>query len=243
MYGWQVPPSHPCVLLLAALGAVAGCRVTAPERVVEGHHELCCKAANADNLGFVGCRASSSCRGNERVWVRGPVSCGPADAPRCAGGRCCELDLGAVAQLDLGVEVQFDGAHVDAEPPGSSSDRSEDRVLEPGEDSIEAPAPEPMPIVPVPLDWQARPTAVTIPKLLCPATLERGVVGSVVLLVDVDASGRVTEAKIRSGVDPQCDALAREALLHAEFEPARMPAGQPIASSTTWVYEFTAGGD
>jgi TonB family protein len=220
-------PSHPRVLLLAALCALAGCRVTEPESVVEGHHELCCKAANADNLGFVGCRASSSCRTSERVWVRGPVTCAPPDAQRCAGGRCCELDLRAVAQLELDTEVRFDGARVDAEP------------REPIVDPVTEPAPEPVPIVPVPIDWQARPTAVSIPKIVCPATVERGVVGLVELRVEVDASGRVTEVSIRRGIDPQCDELAREALLHAEFEPALTPAGQAIASSVTWTYEFS----
>jgi TonB family protein len=218
------------VLLLAALCALAGCRVTEPQSVVEGHHELCCKAANADNLGFVGCRASSSCRTSERVWVRGPVTCAPPDAQRCAGGRCCELDLGAVTQLDLDAEVRFDGARVDAELP------------EPAPELDREPAPEPALIVPVPLDWQARPTAITIPKLVCPATVERGIVGTVELRIEVDASGRVTEASIRSGTDPVCDALAREALLHAEFEPARTPDGQAIASSLTWMYEFTRDG-
>jgi TonB family protein len=233
-----VPPSHLRVLLglLALLGS-AGCRVTAPESVVEGHHELCCKSANPDNLGFVGCRASSSCRTSERVWVRGPVTCAPPEPQRCAGGLCCELDLGAVAQLELDAEVRFDGARIDAELPESALELAPDLAREPARE----PASEPAVIVPVPLDWQARPTAVTIPKLLCPATVERGVVGSVVLRVDVDASGRVTEVSIRSGIDPQCDELAREALLHAEFEPALTPAGQAIASSSTWVYEFTEG--
>lgn len=227
--------------LLALLG-LAGCRVTEPEQVVEGHHELCCKSANPDNLGFVGCRASSSCRASERVWVRGPVTCTPPDAQGCAGGRCCELDLGAVALLDLDVEVRFDGARVDAEPPDPVVDSGIDSAGDPAGDPVRDPAPEPAPIVPVPLDWQARPTAVSIPKLLCPATVERGVVGSVELRVDVDASGRVTEVSIVRGIEPQCDELAREALLHAEFEPALTPSGRPLASSSTWVYEFARDG-
>lgn len=234
-YGSQVPPSRACVFLgLLALLGLAGCRVTEPEAVVAGHHELCCKAANADNLGFVGCRTSSSCRSNERVWVRGPVTCAPLDPQRCAGGRCCEIDLGAVALLEHDAEVRFDSSHVDAEPPELAPETLADPVRQL--------APEPATIVPVPLDWQARPTPITIPKLVCPATVERGVVGSVELHVEVDASGHVTEATIRGGIDPQCDALAREALLHAEFEPARAPAGQPIASSLTWVYEFSKDG-
>jgi hypothetical protein len=195
--------------LFATACALAGCRVTEPERVVAGHHELCCKAANSDNLGFVGCRASSSCRTSERVWVRGPVTCEPPDAQRCAGGRCCELDLEALALLDL------DAATLVGDPHG-------DRPVEPETPvPVFEPAPEPWPIVPVPLDWQARPTPVTIPKMLCPATVERGVVGEVVLDIVVDANGKVTEASVRTGFDLQCDTLARDALLHAEFEPAR----------------------
>jgi TonB family protein len=224
-------------MLLAALCALAGCRVTEPEAVVAGHRELCCKAANPDNLGFVGCRASSKCRSNERVWVRGPVTCAPLDAQRCAGGRCCEIDLGAVTLLEHDAEVRFDSSQIDAEPP----ELAPDPVADPVADPVRQPTPAPVAIVPVPLDWQARPTAITIPKLVCPATVERGVVGSVELRVEVDATGHVTEASIRSGIDPQCDALAREALLHAEFEPARTPAGQPIASSVTWVYDFSKG--
>lgn len=215
-------PGHPRTLLLATLCALAGCRVSEPERVVAGHHELCCKAANPDNLGFVGCRASSSCRTSERVWVRGPVTCEPPDAQRCSGGRCCQLDLEALALLELDAAEVVDGPHVDA----------------PVEAAVE-PAPGPALIVPVPLDWQPLPTPVAIPKMLCPATVERGVVGEVVLHIEVDASGHVTNAAIRSGFDAQCDALARDALLHAEFEPARTPEGVAIASSLTWVYAFT----
>jgi TonB family protein len=222
-----VPPSHPRLLLgLLGLLGVAGCRVTEPERVVAGHHELCCKAANPDNLGFVGCRASSSCRTSERVWVRGPVTCAPPDAQRCAGGRCCQLDLEALALLEVDAAAVVDGPAVEPVPSQAAT----------------KPAPEPLPIDPVPLEWQARATPVSIPKLLCPATVERGVVGEVVLHVEVDASGRVTEATVRTGIDPQCDTLARDALLHAEFEPARTPAGQAIASSLTWVYPFTTDG-
>jgi TonB family protein len=215
-----VQPGHPRVLLLATLCALAGCRVSEPKRVVAGHHELCCKSANADNLGFVGCRTSRSCRTSERVWVRGPITCEPPDPQRCAGGRCCQLDLEALALLGLDAAQVVDGPHADAPVEAES-------------------APAPALIIPIPLDWQPRPTPVTIPKLLCPATVERGLVGEVLLHIEVDASGQVTHAEIRRGFDPQCDALARDALLHAEFEPARTPEGLEIASSLTWVYAFT----
>jgi TonB family protein len=228
-YSERVPKTHPRVFfgLLAALCGLPGCRVDHPEQVVAGHHELCCKAANADNLGFVGCRASRSCRTSERVWVRGPVTCAPADPQRCSGGRCCQLDLEAIATLELDPSAMVEGPELAREP-----------ALEP----VREPAPNPALIVPVPLDWQAHPTPITIPKLVCPASVERGVVGSVVLQIEVDASGHVSAAEIRSGFDPECNALARDALLHAQFEPARTPAGQSIASSLAWVYEFTLDG-
>jgi TonB family protein len=212
--------------LLAVPWALAGCRVSESEPVVAGHHELCCKAANPDNLGFVGCRASSSCRTSERVWVRGPVTCEPPDAQNCAGGRCCKLDLEALALLELDAEAVVDAPTIEAL----------------GEATPREPAPAPALIVPVPLDWQPRPTPVAIAKLLCPATVERGIVGEVLLDIEVDANGHVTAAEVRSGIDPQCDTLARDALLHAEFEPARTPEGVAIASSLTWVYAFTRDG-
>ena len=62
------------VPLLLALGCRVGPGASAP---VEGHLELCCKAAREDNVSFVGCRATSYCRAAESVWVRGPLACGP----------------------------------------------------------------------------------------------------------------------------------------------------------------------
>lgn len=206
--------------LLAALCSLAACRGGETEAVVAGHHELCCKSAEPDNITFVGCRTSKSCRASERVWVRGPVTCEPPDEQRCAGGRCCKLDLEALATLEI------DPAQVVESAPEPASE----------------PTPEPAPLVPVPLDWQAKPTAVSVPKLVCPATVERGVLGSVVLHVEVDANGRVIAAQVQQGIDPQCDALARDALLHAEFEPAHAPDGRPIGSSLIFVYDFTRDG-
>jgi TonB family protein len=104
-----------------------------------------------------------------------------------------------------------------------------------------APAPDPAAITPIPLDWQPLPKPVSVPLLVCPATAERGVTGVVVMQVEVDETGAVTEVVIRNGFDPECDALARDALLHADFEPARSPDGEPIASSLRYEYEFTLG--
>ena len=185
-----------------------------------GDLELCCKQA-IDDVSFVGCRPTSICRASESVWIRGPLTC-TADTPdECAGGRCCTLDLEALATR--GSVVTPDKLVVDTAP-------------EP--EPALAPPPEPAAISPIPLDWQPLPKPVSVPLLVCPATAERGVTGSVVMHVEVDETGKVTEVVIRKGFEPECDALARDALLHSEFEPARSPDGKPIASSLRHEYEF-----
>jgi hypothetical protein len=45
---------------------------------------------------------------------------------------------------------------------------------------------------------------------------------------------------IRKGFEPECDALARDALLHAQFEPALSPERTPIASSLRYEYTFAS---
>jgi TonB family protein len=174
-----------------------------------GDLELCCKAANDDDISFVGCRPAGLCRANESVWVRGPLTC--ASGPECAGGHCCALDL-------------EDGEVVVATKPIA--------IDEPERTPVVEPAPEPASITPVPLDWTPAPTPVMVPKLVC----EVG--GTVMLDVEVDETGRVTEVEIRERLDPECDALARDALLHAEFEPALTPDGRAVASSLAYAYEF-----
>ena len=122
---WLVRVLCPALLVVAA----AGCRGAPADAPVDGHHELCCKAANPDNVSFVGCRATGYCRTGEEVWVRGPVSCTTAGPEHCAGGRCCKL---VVEVPDL-PETEAEG---DASAP-------------------ETPTPEPAPVVPVPLDLHA----------------------------------------------------------------------------------------
>lgn len=185
-----------------------------------GDLELCCKHA-IDDVTFVGCRATGICRASESVWIRGPLTC-TADTPdECAGGRCCTLDLEALATR--GNVVTPDKLVVDTPASTPSTE----------------PTPDPAPISPIPLEWQPLPKPVSMPLLVCPATAERGVTGTVVMQVEVDETGAVTDVVIRSGFDPECDALARDALLHADFEPARSPDGEPIASSLRYEYEFT----
>ena len=106
----------------------AGCRGKSTDAPVTGHHELCCKAANADNVSFVGCRASNYCRAGEEVWVRGPV--------RCTGGGECAL---AVEVAALEPEAESDAA---AEPPPEAPPPAP--VVAPPP-PVEAPPPPPPP--------------------------------------------------------------------------------------------------
>ncbi|WP_146156129.1 hypothetical protein, partial [Enhygromyxa salina] len=108
--------------VLALLG-LAGCRGANPELPVDGHRELCCKAANPDNVSFVGCRATTYCRTNESVWVRGPITCSPEGTPNCAGARCCKLDVEAVATRGGALSVVkglVEEASAEPKPPASA---------------------------------------------------------------------------------------------------------------------------
>lgn len=200
--------------------ALLGCRGSASEQPMAGDLELCCKAA-IDDVSFVGCRATGVCRTSESVWIRGPLTCSADTPDQCEGGRCCTLDLEALATRGSVVPT--------IAPPVAES------TVEPAPD----PAPDPAAVAPVPLDWRPLPKLVSVPKLVCPATAQRGVTGTVVLQVEVDASGRITAVSIREGFEPECDALARDALEHAEFEPAVDPDGNPIPSSLRYEYGFT----
>ncbi len=203
--------------------ALGGCRGGAAEQPMAGDLELCCKAANDDDVSFIGCRATGYCRASESVWIRGPLTC-TADTPdECAGGRCCKLDLDALADRS--------GTPSPETPPTLPFPEAAQTVDSP---------PSPVDITPVPLDWQALPTVVFVPRMVCPATVERGVTGTVVLQVEIDEAGHVTEVAIREGFDPECDALARDALLHAEFEPALTPEGRPLPATLRYEYSFAA---
>jgi hypothetical protein len=103
---------------------------------------------------------------------------------------------------------------------------------EPSVTATPATPPAPARISPIPLEWRATPVVIAVPKFVCP------VAGTVLLHVEVGADGRVGEVEVRDGFDPQCDALAREALRHAELEPARAPTGEPIPSTLSYSYRF-----
>jgi TonB family protein len=166
-----------------------------------------------DEVSFVGCRPAGPCRATESVWIRGPLICTADTLDACAGGRCCTLDIEPLARFATDSSL--------GSPLASPIERQ----------------PDPASITAVPLDWGPLPTPISVPRFVCPAS------GIVMMQVDVDAGGRVTAVTILEGFDPECDALAREALLHAEFEPAATPEGQPIQSSLRYEYEFAPAGE
>jgi len=209
-------------LLLALTLALAGCRGSETELPIAGDLELCCKAADDDDVSFSGCRATGFCRGTESVWIRGPLICSAATPDECADGRCCKLDLDALALRRT---------------PPASGPSSGLQSSSSAPDSTAAPT-DPADVIPTPLDWQGSPTPVFVPNFVCSATVERGISGTVLLHVAVDEGGRVTAVTVHRPLDPECDALARDALLHAEFEPALTPTGEPIAASMIWAYHF-----
>jgi TonB family protein len=61
--------------------------------------------------------------------------------------------------------------------------------------------------------------------------------GTVLVRLDVDETGAVTNASVVSGVDPDIDAAALEAARRMRFEPAR-EGGRPIAARIDWLIEF-----
>lgn len=116
-------------------------------------------------------------------------------------------------------------------------------LLVPAEPQAEPP-PEPPPeperaeILADPLQVRELPRAVVVPKVLCPGTIERGIEGVVVLQVNIDVDGRVTQVEVRSSLDVECDAVAREALRSAVFKPARDLGGEPVAFALRYEYAF-----
>ena len=106
---------------------------------------------------------------------------------------------------------------------------------EPGPEAPPAPGEE---LLTDPLQIRELPRPLAVPKLLCPGTLERGITGTVVLQVNIDPRGAVTEVGVHSGIDPECDEVAREALRGAVFKPARDLEGEPVAFALRYEYRF-----
>lgn len=109
--------------------------------------------------------------------------------------------------------------------------------VEPAGGSEPAAGPEPAPRMLAQIVEQL-PKPIRVPKLVCTAVVERELEGATLLEVEVDADGEVRGVEIVEGFEPSCDALAREALLNAEFEPATDLDGQPVASALRYEYLF-----
>jgi len=70
-----------------------------------------------------------------------------------------------------------------------------------------------------------------------PEAKQRGIYGSVVMDLLIDAYGKVRKVEVISGPDPILIASAQNAILKFEFEPAEAD-GKPLAVKTRYVYEF-----
>ena len=216
----------PICAVLLGLVSISACHTVAPEAPLEGHREMCCKAAAADNVSFVGCRATAVCRATESVWVRGPLECTPVGVQGCEGGRCCSL------------VVEGEPARP-PNPPALDPDPAADS--EPPEAEPVAPGRAPQPLDATELSTLPRPVAV--PKMICPGVSERGVEGKVELAVLVDVRGSVAQVELREGFDSECDAIAEQALRNAHFKPASDLQGVPAAFWLRYNYSFVLVGD
>jgi protein TonB len=80
---------------------------------------------------------------------------------------------------------------------------------------------------------------VSIEKAEYPLAARRaGLEGAVILLLTIDAAGRVTEARVRRGIGLGCDEAARDALLRSRFEPGLDRSGRPVATRIRYRYNF-----
>ena len=75
-----------------------------------------------------------------------------------------------------------------------------------------------------------------------PDALAEGIGGTVEVALLVDQLGRVTEAKLLTGVDPRLDALSLEAARGISFEPSTLKDGRPVGLAVVAAYTFLPGG-
>lgn len=66
---------------------------------------------------------------------------------------------------------------------------------------------------------------------------KQGIEGQVVLLITVEADGRVSTAKVVSGPGHGLNEAARDAVLRARFKPATR-GGKPVATELRYLYDF-----
>ncbi len=70
-----------------------------------------------------------------------------------------------------------------------------------------------------------------------PEALARGEAAQVAFFIDIDETGKVTQAEVTRSAGPEFDAAAREAVLKLEFSPAEVD-GQPAPVRIEYVYHF-----
>jgi protein TonB len=69
------------------------------------------------------------------------------------------------------------------------------------------------------------------------AAKKQGIEGQVVLLITVEADGKVSAARVVSGPGHGLDEAARDAVLRARFKPATK-GGVPVATELRYLYDF-----
>lgn len=73
-----------------AFAVGASCKAKfAPEEPTGVISEACCRVVSKDLKSGAGCRATGKCKEDEKIWMRGAVTCTPVEPERCMGGRCC----------------------------------------------------------------------------------------------------------------------------------------------------------
>ncbi len=70
-----------------------------------------------------------------------------------------------------------------------------------------------------------------------PEALARGEAAQVVFFIDIDETGKVSQAEVTRSAGPEFDAAAREAVLQLEFSPAEVD-GKPAPVRIEYVYHF-----
>ncbi len=70
-----------------------------------------------------------------------------------------------------------------------------------------------------------------------PEALARGEAAEVAFFIDIDETGKVTQAEVTRSAGPEFDAAAREAVLRLEFSPAEVD-GKPAPVRIEYVYHF-----
>lgn len=98
--------------------------------------------------------------------------------------------------------------------------------------------------------WQPRadiqiqrlPDPIAVPKIECPAVLEEGISGTVVLEVQVTRSGTVRKVNVVRGIGHGCDRVAAKALRMARFRPAVATDGKSADYELRYEYVFALEG-